>query len=322
MSSAASSEQTTSPRDQIRSALNNVRVFQDYPEVHRIVLRWYDQDLNVEELAELKHNGAGKQVVLKYPAHIFMDVIRYAIKVSGLRKEFDTRTKSDVARVLMGTCLFNNNNLAVLLGVSRGTVVAWSPGRPENFPMQRLGGELTVESLHLILAWWEELTQAPNLKANGWFLRRAAEQGMTWPVIARLTGQTVQQAKKASLDLIDKDGGEQVVINVNLEASDQGDIAREPEPRAEGHLAGGSEGGPELDEPDEQGESLLRAPSSVAGDDAAFAPAVYLASDHEADDGDAGHADAPEDGLSAGDEGAEREGTGGTDRGVHPFLLA
>jgi hypothetical protein len=322
MSSAASSEQTTSPREQIRATLSNIKIFQDYPEIHRVVLRWYEKDLQVEDLAELKHNGSGKQVVLKYPAHVFMDVIRYAIKVSGLRKEFDARTKSDVARVLMGTCLFNNNNLAVLLGVSRGTVVAWSPGRPENFPMQRLGGELTVESLHLILAWWEEMVQAPNLKANGWFLRRAAEQGMTWPVIARLTGQTVQQAKKASLEMIDKEGGDQVVINVNLEAGNQGNVARETIPSAEGHPVGGSESSPERDEPDEQGESLLRAPSSVAGDDAAFAPAVYLASDHEADDGDAGHADAPKDGLSEGDEGAVREGTGGTERGVHPFLLA
>lgn len=321
MSPAASSEQMTSPRDQVRAALSNVKVFEEYPEVHRLVLRWYEDSLQVEDMAELKHNGAGKQVVLKYPANIFMDVIRYAIKVSSLRKSYDPRTKSDVARVLMGTCLFNNNNLATLLGVSRGTVVAWSPGRPEKFPMQRLGGELTVESLHLILAWWDELSQAPNLKANGWLLRRAAEEGMTWPVIARLTGQTVQQAKKASLDITDKEG-EKVVINVSLEASDQSGLARESAARTEGHLAGGSEGSPERDEPDEQGESLLRAPSSVSGDDAAFAPAVYLASDDEADDGHAGHADAPEDGLSSGDEGSEREGTGGTDRGVHPFLLA
>jgi hypothetical protein len=320
MASAASSEQTTSPHETAKKALNSLKVFETYPEVYRLVLKWHEPGLDTGEMAELKHNGAGKQVVLKYPAHVFMDIIRYAITVSTTRRTMDSRVKGDVARVLMGTCLFNNNNLATLLGVSRGTVVAWSPGRPETFPMQRLGGELTPESLHLILAWWEELTKAPNTVPNGWLLRRAVEEGATWPVVARLTGQTVQQAKKAAEANTDKE--EKVVVNVSLEASDQSRAPRNTGSGAEGHPAGGSVGDPAVDEPDEQGESLLRAPSSVAGDDAAFAPAVYLASDHEADDGDAGHADAPEDGLSSGDEGAGGEGTGGTERGVHPFLLA
>lgn len=315
----ASSEQTTSPRELMKKALANMRVFDDYPEVHKLVLRWYEDSLDVEELTELKHNGAGKQVVLKYPAHCFMDIIRYAIKVYGVRRTFDNREKSDVARILMGTCLFNNNNIATILSVSRGTVVAWSPGRPEKFPMQRLGGELTIESLNLILAWWEELVRTPTGTPNGWLLARAFKEGATWPVIARLTGQTVQQAKKAA-DNTDKENP--VVINTSLKASDPGDTPRVAKPRAEGHPSGGGESRPQHDDPDEQGESLLRPPSSVSGDGDAFAPAVYLASDHEADAGDAGHADAPEDGLHTGDEGAEREGTGGTERGVHPFLLA
>lgn len=319
MASEVSSEQTTSPLETAKKALNNAKVFDDYPEVHKLVLKWYSPELDVDEMADLKHNGAGKQVVLKYPAHLFMDIIRYAIKVSTLRKSMDQRVKSDVARALMGTCLFNNNNLATLLGVSRGTVVAWSPGRPEAFPMQRLGGELTVESLHLILAWWEELAAAPTMQPNGWLLRRAVDEGATWPVIARFTGQTVQQAKKAA-DNTDKENP--VVINVNLESSDQSRAPRNTDSGTEGHPAGGSDRRTPVDEPDEQGESLLRPPSSVVGDNAAFAPAVYLASDDEADDGDAGHADAPEDGVPAGDTGSVGEGTGAAERGVHPFLLA
>lgn len=319
METAASSEQTTSPRDQMRKALSNTGIFTSYPEVHKMVLRWFEDTTLVEDLAELKHNGAGKQVVLKYPAHVFMDCIRYAITSYGMRLSFDNRTKSDVARVLMGTCLFNNNNIATILGVSRGTVVAWSPGRPEKFPMQRLGGELTIEALNLILAWWEELIRTPNSTPNGWLLARAYKQGATWPVIARLTGQTVQQAKKVA-ENTDKENS--VVVNVSLEASDPGNPPRVTEPRAEGHPARSSESRPEFDEPDEPGESLLRPPSSVTGNDDAFAPAVYLASDHEADAGDAGHPDAPEDGLSEGDEGPVGEGTGAAERGVHPFLLA
>lgn len=300
-------------------ALNNIKVYDDYPEVHKLVLRWLDHDVDVDELTELKHNGAGKQVVLKYPAHIFMDCIRLAIKVHSIRSTFDNREKSDVARVLMGTCLFNNNNIATILSVSRGTVVAWSPGRPEVFPMQRLGGELTVEALNLILSWWTELLKSPNSTSKGWLLDRAYKEGATWPVIARLTGKTVQQAKKAA-ENTDKETP--VVVNVSLEASDLRDAARSTEPRAEGHPVGSGESRAEYDEPDVEGESLLRPPSSAAGNADAFAPAVYLASDDEADAGDAGHADAPEDGLHAGDEGPVGEGTGAAERGVHPFLLA
>lgn len=322
METEVSSVLTTSLRSQVKSALFATRVGEQYPEMAKAILRWYAKDLGDNELAELKHNGAGKQVVLKYTSAAFMDIIMFANKVAVERYNYTPEQKQEAGRLLIATCLFNHNNVGTLLGVSRSTVLKWSAARPDKFPMQRLGGEISTEALNLILGWWQLLVARPGLMPEGRLLTQAHGRGASWPVIARLTGQTVQQAKRAAV-LTEENA---VVVNVHVnstaEAGHPAEPARSAGFRAEGHLAGGSEDRPELHHPDEPSESLLREAAPVAGDDPAFAPAVYLASDDEADDGDAGHADAPEDGVPAGDEGREREGTGSTERGVHPFLLA
>lgn len=313
-----SSEAQTSQHDIVRLSLEKSGVKDNYPDVANMVIRWYDQGCDPYDLATLKHNGAGKQVVLLYQANVFADILKFCVTLQSKHRSMTPDDKIHAGRVLMGTCLFNNNMIADIFSMSTATITTWKLKRPDNFPMKRLGGMLGVDAVPLILSWWEQRINEPGKKNTGWLLTRASQEGATWPAIARLIGMTVQDAKKAASD----EKGTPVNVNITIETNDRSSSATTSKISSEGHHSRSSVSSAEQYSADKPGESLISAPIPVTEDNDAFAPAVYLASDDEANDINAGLSDTPEDGVHTGSEGNLREGTEGSERGTHPFFLA
>ena len=328
MEAEASSESVTSRRkgsvdayEVVKHALIATRLNDSYPELTRTILAWYGTEDEVSRLAQVRKNGAGKQVIFTYEANVFLDVMKLALRCSLQSKELDKTNKQYYAHILMGTCMFNIANVADILTTSRTAVMMWGAQRPGTFPMDRLGGTFDIEALPLLMGWWETRMQQPNSEPDGWLLKKAKDTGVSFPTLARFIGLSIQATKKAVESAETRKGPRSdVVINIGIAAAsrttdDAGDAPASPE----GHLAGGGESGPEVGEADFEADSLL-APPILVGDGDAFAPAAYRASEYEADAGDAGHGDAPEDGLHEGSEGGLRKREDRPHRGVHPFF--
>jgi len=307
----ASSASTTSlPEgdDYIRFALARVNR-QLYPAVHGIVKAWLADD--VKDLYALRRNGAGVQIVFAYPSTVYEETLKLYVETFHRRESMDRHERRAVSTVLVATGLINLSMLPYLFGVGRSTTQSWKVPRPENFPLKRLGGELPVGASVPLLNWWKARMEYPE-SAHGGHIKEAIAAGASWPVVARFTERTVAAAKKAKET---SEKGPELVVTV-----DHRSAAREAVANPGGRAEDSRQSGAEHDFAgftDEPQFSLVPAP--VDGGDA-YKSAADLLAQHEADAGDAGHADAPETGFFEGFEVDRREREGGADRGTHPFL--
>lgn len=322
MEAAASSHSMTSQRESVlRLALSETNFRKQSPILNDVLLKWYGGEDEVADLVEVKRNGAGKQVVFKYSPSVFIEIMRLAVACYENRATYTKFEKQHYAHILMGTCMFNLDHVGMILGVPRTRVMMWGAQRPESFPMTRLGGFFELEAMPLMMAWWNLRVQQPNGDPDGWLLRRALATGMSVSTLARFAGMTVANTKKA-VEEAEKNKEPVGDITININAGDHLGAPRESEPSVDGHPEdGGVDDDPVVGDLDgDEGGSLLAPPAPVDAGLDAFAPAVYLAPNDEADGGDVGLADTHPDGLHEGDEGGDGERQERADRGVHPFF--
>lgn len=304
----ASSASTTSLLEgdtYIKVALASVSQ-QLYPAIHGIVGAWLKD--GVENLYDLRRNGTGKQIVFTYPPVVYTETLKLYVETFHRRNNMDKSERRAVATVLVSTGLINRSMLTYLFGVGRSSVQSWKVESPERFPLKRMGGDLPVDAVPSLMAWWVA-RQTEDGSAHGQYIHAAVAAGADWPVVARFTARTVAGAKKA------KEKEPELVVTVDHSSPARVAIAN-PGGRAEDSRQSGAHNdfAGFKDEPE---FSLVPAP--VDGGDA-YKSAADLLAEHEADAGDAGQPDAPEAGFFAGFEGDQREREGGADRGTHPFL--
>lgn len=302
----------------LNAAFSELRLPATHPHlIHAIRTWWTDES---ETLYELKKNGSGKQIVLKYSAPVFLEFCSLALQANNARAGLTKAQKEAYVAVMVALGLITAENAGFLVGASRSTVTAWGVHRSPLFPLRRIGGHVDVDTLGMLSAWWAGKVKDPNDGSNDWMLIAANNRGAAWPVLARLTGMSMYEIQRTTRRVqAGRVGSINVTIN-HAASSVQTDTG------SQGHLSSSSESSPEgpdlVDDEYDEGEfgsSLIKPPVAVDDGDA-FASAPYLAAVAEADSGDAGQPDAAQDGIHPSGEGDRRDGEEEADREVHPFF--
>lgn len=301
----------------LNAAFNELRLSATYPHLAKAIQMWWTDDFT--QLFEIKRNGSGKQIVLKYAPQVFLEFISLALSAHHARSELTRDRKEAYVAVMVATGLLTAENAGSLVGASRSSVTQWGAKRSPNFPLSRIGGSVNTDTLTMLAAWWKGKSENPNDASNDWMLISANEKDATWPVLARLTGQSMYEILRNTRRV---QSGRTETINVTINhiaPSVQTDSGHQ------GHLPGSSERDStprqdlvDYDDP-EFGGGGLKPPIAVDGGDA-FASAAYLAPVAETDPSDAGQSGATQDGVHPGGEGDRGDGEEPTGRPVHPFL--
>lgn len=301
----------------LNAAFNELRLSATYPHLAKAIQMWWTDDYT--QLFETKRNGSGKQIVLKYAPQVFLEFISLALQAHHSRAELTRDRKEAYVAVMVATGLLTAENAGWLVGASRSSVTQWGTKRSPNFPLSRLGGSVNAETLMMLAAWWKGKSENPNDTSNDWMLISANEKDASWPVLARLTGQSMYEIQR-NTRRVQSGRTETISVTINHAAPPV-----QADPGYQGHLPGGSERDStprqdlvDYDDPD-FAEGGLKPPVAVDGGDA-FASAAYLAAVPETDPGNAGQPGATQDGVHPSGEGDRGDGEEQTGRPVHPFL--
>lgn len=301
------------------AALSELKLISTHPALFKTLHGWWTDE--AEKFFVVKKNGSGKQVVLKYDPLIFLGFIKLALAASTTRADLTRSRKEAYAAVMTASGLFSGENISTLLGVSRTQASAWGVQRSPRYPATRIGGAINHEALHAAAAWWQAKVNKTDSVAAEWLLILANRQGISWTVLARLTGRSMYQMRR-DIQRAEHSRVREISIVVNNPATAEPTDAGSARYLPQRSVSRPTESDLSQDGvPDETGfeESLIKPPITDTHGDA-FASAAYLSAVPEADSHDAGQPDASEDGVHEGGQSDRRDGSEEADRGVHPFF--
>ena len=311
---SSGSTQTQFPH-KLRAAFDELKFVATHPHLAKAIMQWWSPDYT--KLFELKKNGSGKQVIMRYSPHVFQGFINLALSAYHMRAELTREQKEAYVAVLTASGLLTAENTGNLLNVSRTTVTAWGARRAPTFPTSRIGGSVNSDTLMLLADWWKNQVEYPNDASKDWMLVSANRKDATWSVLARLTGLSMYEIQR---NVRRVESGRTETLNVTVNPTHHVAAPIQADAGVAGHPAPSVQDGPEgPDESEVQADSLLRPPVTDNRGDA-FAPAVYLAPVSQADAGDARQPDNAQDGVSPGSEGDRRDGKAAARRPVHAFF--